>query len=177
MEKLSIQEVLSDEHLKAIGSVIAEWAFLEKHLLYMLVEIVIEKQPESYDEYAPYLILATGMKYDTMLGLIRTYVCLRAKNAVEEYDKIYQKIRDIAVRRDTIAHASWRKGSNPELAYTTPMKSVRKLQSSPQQYTAEQITGIAREISSLHKSLKQFLLDHKLQKNPVTPLQVMPTSK
>jgi hypothetical protein len=84
---LPIEDQITAEQFQAIGLVIAEWAAIERALLYILCDLTVP-QAKKYSDYGLSLILATGMSYRVMLGLMRAIVQLRFPNDDKEFHKI-----------------------------------------------------------------------------------------
>ena len=121
--KLPIQDVVSDDHLKAIGLVIVEWSGIENLLLFMLCNLAIP-DATKYEDYLPGLILSTGMGYRTMLGLMRAIVEVRFQKDKRQFEEIVNDLEKSADLRDIFAHQSLHVGKKKGTVKATKMKSV-----------------------------------------------------
>ena len=168
--KLPIQDVVSDEHLKAIGLVIVEWAGIENMLLYMLCNLAIP-DAKKYEDYLPGLILSTGMGHRIMLGLMRAIVEVRFPKDLKQFEKIQDGLEKSADLRDIFAHQSFHVGKKTGSVKATKMKSVGGLKTIQRDFTAEEITNIAHEMQSRAVALADFLKFHGLWRTHTMMLQ------
>ena len=168
--KLPIEDVVSDDHLKAIGLVIVEWSGIESALLYMLCDLAIP-DAKKYEDYLPGLILSTGMGHRTMLGLMRAIVEVRFPKDKTQFEKIVNDILKSADIRDVFAHQVLHPGKKNGAVKATRIKSVGGIKASQQEFTAEEITQIAHEMHSRIFALVDFLKARGLWRTPSMMLQ------
>src|SRR5437867_60433 len=91
--KLALEDILTPGHLQMIGMIITAWATLEHALLYELSVLVSGPAVKTYDDLRVSLVLATGMKPNTLLGLMRSLVYVKfGNNDIIEFDKMRKQI-------------------------------------------------------------------------------------
>ncbi len=112
MANLPIQKTLGDDHLRAIGIVIAEWASLEALMTQAICDL-IEGKSRSYETNVAPIMAITGMHAQTKIGLLQTLVRLRFESDADEFDKFAKKLRKAQGKRDIIAHSTWSRGAKP----------------------------------------------------------------
>lgn len=157
-QKFQIENDISPEHLQAIGLIIATWSALEQIFFYELALLVAGPKITQLQDILPALILGTGMKPNTMLGLMRGVI--EAKFKGEElmmFDKIRNKLNHLSDRRDLIAHSVWAPGTRAGTIRTIKSKSVNKLSSEPHEFTVQEFQDIAARMRDAGNELISFL--------------------
>lgn len=167
MDKLPLQETLTDEHLKAIALVIAQWNYMEgiiKHALYEVATGISISTMTDTDGIA--LGLVTGMDVKTQIGILKAVFRARHKEGSDEFDKMLDKIDNDRKVRNTVAHTRWRKGNRPNSIITYTFKSTGELTVDPHDYTPEELTEAAHRIFNRAGALWKFLLERGHLKRP-----------
>jgi len=162
---------VTPKHREAIGAVIEAWAFFESALLYDLCMLATRPEPTQHTDLSTALVLATGMKPHTMLGMMRTLVGVLFPKDVEEFDKLRLKIKRLSDTRDIIAHARWIKGERPNSIRTMVIKSVNELKADPHDFTPDELNDVAVRIIGRALDVKVFLQSRgvKLEAPPIAP--------
>jgi hypothetical protein len=111
MDRLPIQDTISDDHLQAIGLAIAQWASLEAMMAQCLCDLISDKSQSHHENVAPFMVVS-GMAAQTKIGLLQTLVRLRREENADEFDKLAQRIRKAQDKRDILAHSTPH-GRNP----------------------------------------------------------------
>ena len=162
---LPLENELSKDQFAAIGLVVAEWGAIERSLLYILCGMIIPNA-KQYEDYATALILATGMSYRTMLGMMLAMAKVYFPNDAKEFERLVDDLQNSADKRDIFAHSAWSKGKNPDSIACVQMKSVRGIKQTLREYTTNEIKQVASEMHSRIHSLADFLKAHGAWRDP-----------
>lgn len=165
--RLPLEDHLSDDQFKAIGLVIAEWAAIERSLLYILCDLTVPNAPE-YENYAPALLLATGMNYRTLLGLMVAIAQVRFPSDTKEFQNIVDDLQNSASKRDIFAHSAWSRGKKADAIGSVQLKSVGGIKQTAREYTTSEIRQVAIEMHERIHALSDFLKARSAWHDPPT---------
>lgn len=156
MTSLPIQNTLKDDHLLAIGLVIAQWASLEALMTRAICDLIAGKS-QSHDENVAPLMAVTGMGAQTKIGLLQTLVRLRFEPDADKFDKFAKKLRKAQGKRDIIAHSTWSTGSNPGFVKPTGAKTIGTVRMLTGDTNAKGIESWAWEFYEHGRQLVEFM--------------------
>jgi len=159
MERLPIQDTLSDDHLEAIGLAIAQWASLEALMAQSLCDLISGKSQSHHENVAPFMTVS-GMGAQTKIGLLQTLVRLRCEADANQFDKLAKRMRKAQDRRDILAHSTWKK--SPVRGFTEPsgVKTVGSVKILSGKTNAGGIRQSARHFYDLGCELIAFMQAH-----------------
>lgn len=156
MERLPIQKTLSDEHLQAIGLVIAQWASVEKLLVHVLCDLMAGRASDFTTTDISGLILVSGMDSRTMLGLTKSFVAIQFPERADEFDRLADKLDKEGKRRNIVAHGWWLSGDRPNSIKTSVWKTIGRAKTEPHDYTVDELRNMAKRIYKLGRRLTEF---------------------
>jgi hypothetical protein len=165
--RLPLEDHLSDDQFKAIGLVITEWAAIERSLLYILCDLTVPTAPER-DNYVLALVLATGMNYRTLLGLMVAIAQVRFPSDTKEFQKIVDDLQNSASKRDIFAHSAWSRGKKADAIGSVQLKSVGGIKQTAREYTTSEIRQVAIEMHERIHALSDFLRARNAWHDPPT---------
>lgn len=159
--RLAERAELSDPILRAIGSVISEWAKVEQSL-YIAVAYTFGGMPgqEVGDNHALAMLLGSGMDNRTMAGLLRGIIQGTFPNSADEFGRLVDRILDEGKRRNVIAHAVWRKGSRPASVQTFAIRAVGEIRYDKHDFTAAEMERLAARIKKVRREFVSFMNRH-----------------
>jgi hypothetical protein len=145
---------ISDDHLKAIGNLVAHWGWLELRVqtaLWLLLRI------SKRDGY----ILTTHMGLvslvDALMMLSVERFGARHKRSTE-LGKILARIEPLRIERNNIVHNVWlAKSSGPEIADSMKISARGKLKFERKQRTARDIDKVTDEVCEVVRDLHSYL--------------------
>ncbi|GEM_PF-3778954 len=164
--KLTIQEFLSDEHLKGIGLVIGTWSYAEGIIRHSLWEVATGHSFAELDrEKGVSLALITGMDVRVALGILKAVFRAKFPQSADQLDKLADRLNKLYDRRNTIAHGIWRKGQKPNSIACYKFKTSGELGSKRVSYTSEELRRAACLIQERAQQLLTFLQKYGYSKD------------
>jgi len=161
---------LTENHLKAIGLVVAEWSYTELFLEYLIWEIA---QLDDYQGPA----ITTHLASETRIHILETLADtgLHNKTHKTELKDIVNRLRDLRTKRNNIVHAIWL--SSKPLAPITLLTSKKrksipasirvkakgKINITRVPFTSKEILSVASEITHLGSNMTDLVA--KIQKD------------
>ena len=156
MDTMRSTNILSDDHLKAIGLVTAEWATLEYFLhaaIWALADIENAGRGNAITDHlrAPALAQAfDSLAYDKF-GDSKDYEHIRG---------LSKEIGHLYGERNRYAHAHWEPGNRPWEAARLNRRYQKRLAAGYDQISAEDIENVAQGISDLTRKIVKVLNDN-----------------
>lgn len=149
-DKLPIQEALQDDHLRAIGMVIAQWAQVDSLLLAAVCEIAGFPRDTGF-------IVINRQDARTKIGLLRTLVTEYHPDYVDQFSDLADRLNKAYGKRNDYAHLRWEKGQKKGTISPVGAKTVGKLSIAKGEITANDIEQFARDLWMLGNELLAFL--------------------
>jgi hypothetical protein len=147
---------MSDQLLSGIGLVVWSWAMMESCLLNHLILMSAASRKSAVALTSTYMLTA-GMTPRTVLGLLRSFIFARFKEAdVEEFDKIRNRVNRLGDKRDLIAHLNWRIDAKKHEMRAVRIKSLNKVSRQPYTFTPRELIELADHIRLEAKALTEF---------------------
>lgn len=159
MPTFPLQSVLSDDHLRAFGLIIAQWASLEALLGVALREI-------CHLESEGGILVTTGMDYRVVTGMLQTAVRRRfPKEDADFFDKLMVKLGKLKDARDIIAHKRWEPGEKPGFIAPIGLKTLGTLKILTGEVNLDGLTQVAEKILMGGRMLLSFFQERGLLQN------------
>lgn len=144
---------LTDEHLRGIGLITAEWSRLE-NILEMLIWLLAKL------DFGLGPIVTTHMTFPLRMNVLRT-LCHKtyADSSTHEEAKILiKRIEASKVQRDRIAHAHWHKpGRKKASVFATQVKARKELLFISEDMSIADLEEIAENITELIYDISDFM--------------------
>ena len=166
MTKPPTKKVLSPAHYRAIGHVIVSCSVLQHILSLGAFSLAVnDSQPWKHDIGVG--VLTMGMSAQTLIGIWRTLVRIRAPDDADEFDKLANRIQKTFSQRDIFAHCIWSAGKKPGTVIPELAKTVGSLRRTQEQaYTAADIEEWASAASEQAINLLGLLLRWNIAPTP-----------
>lgn len=156
---------LSDEHLRAIGSVISQWGRTE-HSLFVATSAVFARTPGNGKQtlepgsVLP-MLMASGMTPRIMIGLLKgLFGFVFPKEESEIFNKIANRLLKCEKSRNAIAHATWREGKRPGSLTTLTIHAVGEVKFDQPEFTIAEMETLTQRIKSARLDLIRFIRRH-----------------
>tara|TARA_R110002072_G_scaffold298369_1_gene472246 strand:- start:765 stop:1295 length:531 start_codon:yes stop_codon:yes gene_type:complete len=151
---------LSNDHLLALGVVIANWATIEHVMGIATVALIMnEPAPEPItDNYMVTLFAVHGTDAKTSLDRLRALTLLRLPSDKDEFDAIADKIASAASERNMMAHAIWAADKNPQKVSHHAARTIGKFKRLGRRpnYSADDFIEFAAELEALKIEFATF---------------------
>jgi hypothetical protein len=151
---------LSNDHLLALGMVIANWAALEHVMGIATVALIMdEPAPDPItDNYMVTLFAVHGTDAKTSLDRLRSLTFLRFPSDKDAFDAIADKIASAASERNMMAHTIWAANRNPKKVTPHAARTIGKFKRLGRKanYSADDFIEFAAELEALKLEFATF---------------------
>lgn len=158
------QNILTDEHLQAIGLVTAEWAELEYYLHATIWALAETKSPGIGNAMTDHL---RAVQLSNVLESIG-YDRFGKSPEYEDIRTISKEIRRLYDERNKYAHAKWQKYGSDNQVYRMNRRHQKRLSAGWDAVNVKEIIKIAQEISDLTAQLDRLFFAHEPETWPDT---------
>jgi hypothetical protein len=155
--EINLSLPLSDDHLKAIGRVAANWTMIE-HTLERYIWFMVSMGYEvgmcltTHMSFPQRLQAVLTLSHDMFGSITRPQFEALKKFAGGQLNEVYGK-------RNNIVHAVWQADEETGEPIIAKRTARIELKETPLPYTPPQVEAIAKEIEDVFVELNQLLLD------------------
>lgn len=162
----SVRNSLNDDHLRAIGVVVAQWAISEHYIQWGLATLAYGRPIRTSRQAGGLRLLVNRMDARLMLSYAKAIGRARFRKDVAEWDRLIDGLNEDRDKRDLVAHGLWRQGQRPNSIRTVSFRSVVKLSVKLHDYTPAELEAVAERARARLVSFCAFMARHGLSLSP-----------